>query len=191
MSQKSDDVAYLASKYLNKDVADEDEALQGARDIIAEWLNENLYIRKNLRKLFQRKAVIATKVVKPKKDEEDAQKFSQYFDWQEPLNRTPSHRLLAMLRAENEGFVKVSVSVEKEEALEIMENAVIKKPKRLRPTNSIGDCRRLQRLLEPAISNETLQEAKEKADQKAIDVLQKIFNNYYWLLHLVKKNFGD
>ena len=120
MSQKSDDVAYLASKYLNKDVADEDEALQGARDIIAEWLNENLYIRKNLRRLFQRKAVIATKVVKTKKDEEDAQKFSQYFDWQEPLNRTPSHRLLAMLRAENEGFVKVSVAVENEEAIEFM-----------------------------------------------------------------------
>ena len=81
MSQKTDDVAYLASKYLNKDVADEDEALQGARDIIAEWLNENLYIRKNLGRLFQRKAVIITKVVKTKKDEEDAQKFSQYFDW--------------------------------------------------------------------------------------------------------------
>jgi uncharacterized protein len=113
MSQKSDDVAYLASKYLNKDVADEDEALQGARDIIAEWLNENLYIRKNLRRTFQRKAVISAKVVKAKKEEEDAQKFSQYFDWQEPLNRTPSHRLLAMLRAENEGFVKVSVAVEK------------------------------------------------------------------------------
>ena len=94
MSQKSDDVAYLASKYLNKDVADEDEALQGARDIIAEWLNENLYIRKNLRRLFQRKAVISTKVVKAKKDEEDAQKFSQYFDWQEPLNRTTYNRLL-------------------------------------------------------------------------------------------------
>jgi uncharacterized protein len=103
MSQKSDDVEYLASKYLNKDVADEDEALQGARDIIAEWLNENLYIRKNL-KIIQRKAVISTKVVKTKKEEEDAQKFSQYFDWQEPLNRTPSHRLLAMLRAENEGL---------------------------------------------------------------------------------------
>ena len=170
MSQKSDDVAYLASKYLNKDVADEDEALQGARDIIAEWLNENLYIRKNLRRLFQRKAVIATKVVKTKKDEEDAQKFSQYFDWQEPLNRTPSHRLLAMLRAENEGFVKVSVSVEKEEALEIMENAVIKSQNDCAQQIALAIADAYKRLLEPAISNETLQEAKEKADQKAIDV---------------------
>lgn len=170
MSQKSDDVAYLASKYLNKDVADEDEALQGARDIIAEWLNENLYIRKNLRRLFQRKAVIATKVVKTKKDEEDAQKFSQYFDWQEPLNRTPSHRLLAMLRAENEGFVKVSVSVEKEEALEIMKNAVIKSQNDCAQQIALAIADSYKRLLEPAISNETLQEAKEKADQKAIDV---------------------
>ena len=170
MSQKTDDMEYLASKYLNKDVADEDDALQGARDIIAEWLNENLYIRKNLRRLFQRKAVIATKVVKTKKDEEDAQKFSQYFDWQEPLNRTPSHRLLAMLRAENEGFVKVSVSVEKEEALEIMENAVIKSQNECAQQIELAIADAYKRLLEPAISNETLQEAKEKADQKAIDV---------------------
>mgnify|MGYP001334027513 FL=1 len=170
MSQKSDDVAYLASKYLNKDVADEDEALQGARDIIAEWLNENLYIRKNLRRLFQRKAVIATKVVKTKKDEEDAQKFSQYFDWQEPLNRTPSHRLLAMLRAENEGFVKVSVAVEKEEAIEVIENAVIKSQNDCAQQIALAIADAYKRLLEPAISNEALQEAKEKADIKAIDI---------------------
>ncbi len=170
MSQKSDDVEYLASKYLNKDVADEDEALQGARDIIAEWLNENLYIRKNLRRLFQRKAVVSTKVVKAKKDEEDAQKFSQYFDWQEPLNRAPSHRLLAMLRAENEGFVKVSVAVEKEEAIEMMENAVIKSNNDCTQQIKLAIADAYKRLLEPAISNETLQESKEKADQKAIDV---------------------
>lgn len=170
MSQRSDDVEYLASKYLNKDVADEDEALQGARDIIAEWLNENLYIRKNLRRLFQRKAVISSKVAKTKKDEEDAQKFSQYFDWQEPLNRTPSHRLLAMLRAENEGFVKVSVDVEKDEAIEIMENAVIKSNNDCAKQIELAIADSYKRLLEPAISNEALQEAKEKADIKAIDV---------------------
>jgi len=170
MSQKSDDVEYLASKYLNKDVADEDEALQGARDIIAEWLNENLYIRKNLRRLFQRKAVISSKVVKTKKDEENAQKFSQYFEWQEPLNRTPSHRLLAMLRAENEGFVKVSVDVEKDEAIEIMENAVIKTNNDCAKQIELAIADAYKRLLEPAISNEALQEAKEKADIKAIDV---------------------
>ena len=84
MSQKSDDVAYLASKYLNKDVADEDEALQGARDIIAEWLNENLYIRKKSEKTLPKKSGDFNQSGKNQKDEEDAQKFSQYFDWQEP-----------------------------------------------------------------------------------------------------------
>lgn len=170
MSQKSDDIEYLASKYLNKDVADEDAALQGARDIIAEWLNENLYIRKNLRRTFQRKAVISTKVVKAKKEEEDAQKFSQYFDWQEPLNRAPSHRLLAMLRAENEGFIKVSVDIDKEEALEIIENATLKSNNDCAKQIKLAIADAYKRLLEPAISNEALQEAKEKADQKAIEV---------------------
>ena len=77
MSQRNDDVEFLASKYLTKDVVDEAEALQGARDIMAEWINENLYIRKNLRQLFERKAIITSKVVKAKKEDESAQKFSQ------------------------------------------------------------------------------------------------------------------
>lgn len=173
MAQKNDDLEYLASKYLNDKVANEDEALQGARDIIAEWINENIFIRKNLRRIFQRKAVVETKIVKTKKDDEEAQKFSQYFDWSEPLYKAPSHRLLAMLRAENEGFVKFKITLspeDKEEALRMMDKALIKKE---------GDCAfhiekaiddSYKRLLEPAISNEVLQEYKEKADSKAIDV---------------------
>jgi protein Tex len=74
MAQNSDDIEFIASKYLNDKVANEDEALQGARDIIAEWINENTFIRKNLRRLFQRKAIVTTKVVKSKKDDEVAQK---------------------------------------------------------------------------------------------------------------------
>jgi uncharacterized protein len=110
---------------LNANVKNEDEALQGAREIIAEWINENLFIRKNLRRLFQRKAVVSTKVVKTKKDAEAAQKFKQYFDWEEPLSKAPSHRLLAMLRAEAEGFVKLNVAVEKVEAIDfIIENTI-------------------------------------------------------------------
>jgi uncharacterized protein len=105
MAQNNDDVDFLATKYLNDNVINEDAALHGARDIIAEWINENIYVRKQLRRLFQRKATITTKVVKTKKDEADAQKFNQYFDWSEPLTKAPSHRLLAMLRAENEGFI--------------------------------------------------------------------------------------
>ncbi len=173
MSQKSDDVSFLASKYLSNEIADEDEALQGARDIIAEWLNENLYIRKNLRRLFQRKALITSKVVKAKSETEEAQKYSQYFEWEEALNRIPSHRLLAMLRAENESFVKISVSVDKEEALEIMENTVIKSNNESSKQIEIAITDSYKRLLEPAISNESLQEAKEKADIKAIDIFSE------------------
>jgi uncharacterized protein len=174
MSQKNDDLEFLASNYLNANVKNEDEALQGARDIIAEWINETIFIRKNLRRLFQRKAVITTKVVKTKKEEEAAQKFSQYFDWEEPISKAPSHRLLAMLRAEAEGFVKLNVTIEKEEAINFIEENTIKN-KNSEATEhlelAIKDS--YKRLLEPAISNETLQDAKAKADIKAIDVFSE------------------
>lgn len=173
MAQNADDVDFIASKYLNDMVANEDEALQGARDIIAEWVNENIYIRKNLRRMFQRKAEIGTKVVKSKMEEEGAQKFSQYFDWAEPISKAPSHRLLAMLRAEAEGFVKLKVEIEKEEAIEFIEENVIKSKSEASGQVKLAIKDSYKRLLEPAISNETLQEAKDKADIKAIDVFSE------------------
>jgi len=173
MTQKSNDLQFLASKYINDKVSSEEEALQGARDIMAEWINENMYIRKNLRRLFQRKAIITSKVVKAKKEEEGAQKFSQYFEWQESLNKTPSHRLLAMLRAESEGFVKTNVEIDKEEAIDFIENAIIKSNNESFEQISLAIKDSYKRLLEPAISNETLQEAKEKADKKAIEIFSE------------------
>jgi uncharacterized protein len=173
MSQRNDDIEFLASKYLSEKVTNEDEALQGARDIIAEWINENIFIRKSLRRTFQRKAEIITKVVKTKKDDEAAQKFNQYFDWSENINKAPSHRLLAMLRAEAEGFIKLNVGLneeDKDEVLRFMEDNLIKTNNESgeQIEKAIKDS--YKRLLEPAISNETLQEAKTKADIKAIDV---------------------
>lgn len=173
MSQKSDDVEFLASKYLNEKITNEDEALQGARDIIAEWINENIFIRKSLRRTFQRKSEITTKVVKTKKDDEAAQKFNQYFDWSENVSKAPSHRLLAMLRAEAEGFIKLNVGLneeDKDEVIRFMEDNLIKTNNESgeQIEKAIKDS--YKRLLEPAISNETLQEAKTKADIKAIDV---------------------
>lgn len=173
MSQKVQDLQFLASKYLNDQVASEEEALQGARDIMAEWINENMYVRKNLRRLFQRKAMVTSKVVKAKKDEEEAQKFSQYFEWEESLNRMPSHRLLAMLRAESEGFVKTNIGIDKEEAIDFIENAIIKSNNETSEQISLAIKDSYKRLLEPAISNETLQEAKEKADKKAIEIFSE------------------
>lgn len=173
MAQNTDDVDYLASKYLNDKVANEDEALQGARDIIAEWINENIYIRKNLRRKFQRQAEIATKVVKAKKDDEGAQKFVQYFDWSENIMKAPSHRLLAMLRAEAEGFVKIKIEIDKEEAIQFIEENIIKNNNTTKQQLELAIKDSYKRLLEPAISNETLQEAKTKADIKAIDVFSE------------------
>lgn len=170
MAQNNDEIEFEASKYISKNVVNEDEALQGARDIIAEWINENIYVRKNLRRLFQRKATITTKVVKKKAEEEDAQKFQQYFDWSEPISKTPSHRLLAMLRAEKEGFIKLNVEVENEEAIDFIEENILKGRNESTEQVKIAIKDSYKRLLEPAISNETLQEAKAKADEKAIEV---------------------
>ena len=170
MAQNNDEIEFEASKYLSKNVPNEDEALQGARDIIAEWINENTYIRKNLRRLFQRKALITTKVVKKKAEEEEAQKFKQYFDWSEAISKAPSHRLLAMLRAEKEGFIKLKVELENDEAIDFIEENILKgkNESTAQVKKAIKDS--YKRLLEPAISNETLQEAKAKADEKAIEV---------------------
>lgn len=167
------DLEVYASKFLNAQVQSEEEALQGARDIIAEWINENTFVRKNLRRLFQRKALISSQVVKDKKTDENAQKFAQYFDWEEALNKIPSHRLLAMLRAESEGFVKTKISIEKEEALDLIENVLITSNNECADQISLAIKDSYKRLLEPAISNEILQEAKEKADQKAIAIFSE------------------
>lgn len=170
MAQNADNLDHIASGYLNKNVVNEDQALQGARDIVSEWISENSYIRKTLRRIFQRKAAISAKVVKAKQDDDAAKKFSQYFDWSENLSRTPSHRLQAMLRAQSEGFVKLSVDIEKEEALGMIENVVIKNNKETAAhlKKTIADS--YKRLLEPAISNEALAEAKAKADANSIQV---------------------
>ena len=170
MSQQPVDLEGIARKYVNKNVKDQDAALQGARDIIAEWINENAFIRKHLRSRFQRTALITTKVVKAKKEEENAQKFEQYFEWSEALSRIPSHRLLAILRAEKEGFIKINVGIEKESALDfIAENTIKSKGACADQIGmAIADC--YKRLLEPTLSNGVLQEAKEKADLNSIGV---------------------
>ena len=177
LAQNKDDVNFIATQYLNGNIINENLALQGARDIVAEWINENIAVRQSLRRLFQRKANIETKVVKKKGEiasdqaKSEAQKFSQYFDWSENLSKTPSHRLLAMLRAENEGFVKLKVEVDIDEAYDLIDKIIIKNnnsPSISHVQLAIEDS--YKRLLNPAISNEVLQEAKAKADVVAIAV---------------------
>ena len=174
MAQNNDNIDFIATQYLNKNVVSEKEALQGARDIIAEWINENIYVRRQLRRLYQRKATITTKVSKSKKDDEVAQKFSHYFDWVENLSKAPSHRLLAMLRGENEGFLKMKIEVKvensKDETIDMMEEIIIKNNNNTTPHLKSAIADSYKRLLHPAISNETLQEAKVKADANSIQV---------------------
>jgi uncharacterized protein len=170
MAQNADDIDFIASKYLGKNIQNEDDALAGARDIIAEWISENLYIRRQIRRLFQRRSTISAKIVKAKADEENAQKFRQYFDWSEPLSKTPPHRLLAMLRGENEGFIRLKVDIDSDEAIALMRQSVIKNNRDARPQLEMAIDDSFKRLLAPSLSNEALQEAKSKADAASIEV---------------------
>lgn len=176
-AQQNQAIDFIASQYLNQNIRNEDEALQGARDIIAEWINEQVYIRKQLRRLYQRKSSITTKQVKLKKSEEEkaeaqqnAQKYQQYFDWSELLSKAPAHRLLAMLRAENEGFIKLKIEVDPDEAFELIAAQCITKDNETTPHLVMAIEDSFKRLLAPAISNEALQEAKTKADLNSIQV---------------------
>jgi uncharacterized protein len=170
MAQNNDDIDFISTQHINENVINEEAALQGARDIIAEWINENIHVRQQLRRLFQLKSTITTKVVKTKKDDEAAQKFSQYFDWSESLSKTPPHRLMAMLRAENEGFVKLKIEVDIDEAYDIIDEIILKRQNDTTPHIQLAIEDSYKRLLNPAISNETLQEAKAKADVNSIQV---------------------
>ena len=170
MAQNATDIESIARKYITKEVEDEEKAIQGACDIIAEWINEHLYIRKALRRKFQREAVVGTKVVKAKMEEEAAQKFEQYFDWSEPLYKMPAHRLLAVLRAEKEGYIRMNIAVEKDEAIQFIEQTIIKGKGDAVPYLQKAIADSYKRLLEPALSNEVLGEAKAKADANSIAV---------------------
>ena len=173
MSQNANDIESIAQKYVKNDVASAEDALEGARHIIAEWINERIDIRNNMRHQLERFAMISTKVIKIKKDDEAAQKFRDYFEWEEALSRIPSHRLLAILRAENESFIRVKIEIDNERALDKMESRIIKSGNPCTEQIEIAIKDAYKRLLLPSLSNEALQIAKEKADTDAISVFAK------------------
>lgn len=173
MSQKANDVESIAYKYLNGDIKSTDEALEGARHIIAEWINERVDIRNGLRHQLERFAQITTKAVKAKETEEKAQKFRDYFDWSESLSRIPSHRLLAILRAESEGFIRVKIEIDDDRALERIDNKIIRSNNACADQIELAISDAYKRLLLPSLSNEALGIAKEKADDAAIQVFAK------------------
>ena len=173
MSQNANDLESIALKYIKDDVATVEYALEGARHIIAEWINERSDIRTNLRNQLDRYAQITTKVVKAKAKDEKAQKFRDYFDWSESLTRIPSHRLLAILRAESEGFIRVKIEIDAIKALERIDNKIIRSSNACADQIELAISDAYKRLLFPSLSNETLQKAKEKADESAITVFAK------------------
>ena len=173
MSQKANDLESIAYKYINSEVSSVDDALEGARFIIAEWLNERMDIRSNIRRQLERNATIICKGVKSKITDKKAQKFRDYFDWSESLNRCPSHRFLAILRAENEGFIRVKIEINHDSAFAKIENRVVRSNNACSDQITIAIEDSYKRLLFPALSNEVLKLAKEKADASAIDVFAK------------------
>tara|TARA_B100000809_G_scaffold9024_1_gene8620 strand:- start:18068 stop:20191 length:2124 start_codon:yes stop_codon:yes gene_type:complete len=173
MSQRVNDLEYTASKYRSNEVETTEDALEGARFIIAEWINERTDIRNNIRRELERFATFSSKVIKTKIDNEKAQKFKDYFDWQESLSRIPSHRLLAILRAENEGFIRVKVEIDLEKAIQKMEDRIIRSQNECSTQIQMAIKDAFKRLLFPSLSNEALSIAKEKADEAAISVFAK------------------
>ena len=173
MSQNANNIESIALKYVKGDVISVEDALEGARHIIAEWINERTDIRNNLRNELKRHAQISTKVIKSKSTDEKAQKFRDYFDWSESLSRIPSHRLLAILRAESEGFIRVKIEVDAVRVLERIENRIIKSQNACADQIELAISDAYKRLLFPSLSNEALSNAKEKADESAITVFAK------------------
>jgi uncharacterized protein len=166
MKQLPGTIRDRAKAFISKEVTSIEDALQGARDIIAEMVNEDLKAREAIRNLFEREALLQAKVVKSKK--EDALKYKDYFEFSEKLSRCPSHRLLAILRGEEEGFLRVTIGPDEEKALLLLQKLFIQQRNEaaMELELSLTDC--YKRLLNPSVENEFRHLAKEKADKEAI-----------------------
>ena len=147
-----------------------EEALQGARDIIAEWINQDERARQSIRREFSYSAIITTKVVKGKESEPEAQKYKDYFAISEPLRRISSHRLLAIRRAENEGFIRVDISPDREKSLDKLAHIFLRSNSDASYQVELAMEDSYKRLLKPAIETEFAASSKEKADAEAIRV---------------------
>lgn len=168
MKQEANNVEQLALTFVKGDVNDVEDALKGARDIIAEWINESESARNAIRNIFAREAIISSKLIKGK--EKEGQKYRDYFDMSEKLARCSSHRLMAIRRAEAEGFLRVNISPEDEHCVERLERIFVKG--RLQSSEQVADAvaDAYKRLLKPSIENEFAAESKGKADTEAIRV---------------------
>lgn len=170
MMQRERNIEAAAQRFVKEGVKDVAAAIKGAQDIVAEMVSEDERSRQQVRSSFRREAIITSKVVKAKADSEEAAKYSDYFDFSEPLRRCSSHRLLAMRRGENEGILRISISADDEVCLDKLKRQFV---------HGFGPCQALvgeavedayKRLLKPSIETEFANMSKEKADDEAIGV---------------------
>lgn len=168
MAQKEQFPERASERFVRGEVKSVDDALQGARDIIAEWMSENAALRARLRQMFHREAKVASKVIKGK--DEEGEKFRDYFKYDELVKRIPSHRFLAIMRGEKEGFLRVGIAPPAESAIQVLERFFVKGE-----TNSSDEVRlaakdAYKRLLQPSLETEFRNHLKEQSDSKAINV---------------------
>ncbi len=168
--QRTGSLREKAKEFLNEQVLTIEDALQGARDIIAEEISENITVRNSVRNIFSQEAIIGTSVVEEKKDE--GLKYKDYFEFKEPLNKCVSHRLLAMMRAMEEGVLRVSIATDESKTIENIENLVIKPEACLEAKEQykLATADSYKRLISPSIETEFFNSSKEKADEEAIKV---------------------
>ena len=168
--QRERDPERAAERYVKGDVKDTESAIKGAQDIIAETVSEDERSRQQIRNAFSRQAIISSKVVKAKADTDEAAKYSDYFDWSEPLKRCSSHRLLAMRRGESEGILRISISPNDEEAADKLKRHYVygNTPCGQLVGEAVDDG--YKRLLKPSIETEFAALSKERADEEAIRV---------------------
>lgn len=167
-SQEDRAIERTAHSFVGELVESVEEALSGARDIVAEWINENEKARSIVRRVFESEALVTSKLVKGK--EEEGAKYADYYDWKEPLKKCPSHRLLAMRRGENEGFLRVSVTPEGDQAVDRLKRSFIHSNNACADQMELAVSDAYKRLLEPSIETEFANLSKEKADEEAISV---------------------
>jgi uncharacterized protein len=168
LEQKEIDIHAEAANYINEKIKTADEALQGARDIIAEQVNEDVNIRAKLRRFFEEKSMVKSSLLKDK--ESEGAKFKDYFDFSEPVHKIPSHRILAILRGFAEGILKMSIEPEEELAIELIEDGFVKgiSDAATHVRKAVKDA--YKRLLQPSLETEFRSQLKQKADEEAITV---------------------
>lgn len=170
LMQRESDPYAAARRFVNGEVMDEADALKGAKDIIAESVSEDEHTRHTVRAAFRREAVITSKVIKAKADNDEAAKYADYFDFSEPLRRCSSHRLLAMRRGENDGILRISISPDDDNTAEKLRRQYVKGGNSSSElvADAVEDA--YKRLIKPSIENEFASLSKEKADDEAIAV---------------------